>query len=70
MFVKGLVNYNVMIEFEKRVERMKEKLIKGDDDLFKFIVRELWMIEFFLEMKDFGFGLRIFKRRVDDIFGD
>ncbi|XP_050622173.1 GPALPP motifs-containing protein 1 isoform X1 [Macaca thibetana thibetana] len=70
MPAKGPVNYNVTTEFEKRAERMKEKLTKGDDDSSKPIVRESWMTELPPEMKDFGLGPRTFKRRADDTSGD
>lgn len=70
MPAKGPVNYNVTTEFEKRAERMKEKLTKGDDDSSKPIVRESWMTELPPEMKDFGLGPRTFKRRTDDTSGD
>uniref|UniRef100_A0A2K5S6W4 GPALPP motifs-containing protein 1 n=1 Tax=Cebus imitator TaxID=2715852 RepID=A0A2K5S6W4_CEBIM len=32
MPAKGPVNYNITTEFEKRAQRMKEKLTKGDDE--------------------------------------
>ncbi|XP_011795981.1 PREDICTED: GPALPP motifs-containing protein 1 [Colobus angolensis palliatus] len=70
MPAKGPVNYNVTTEFEKRAERMKEKLTKGEDDSSKPIVRESWMTELPPEMKDFGLGPRTFKRRADDTSGD
>ncbi|XP_008996466.1 GPALPP motifs-containing protein 1 [Callithrix jacchus] len=70
MPAKGPVNYNVTTEFEKRAQRMKEKLTKGDDDSSKPIVRESWMTELPPEMKDFGLGPRTFKRRADDKSGD
>ncbi|XP_016780767.3 GPALPP motifs-containing protein 1 isoform X2 [Pan troglodytes] len=70
MPAKGPVNYNVTTEFEKRAQRMKEKLTKGDDDSSKPIVRESWMTELPPEMKDFGLGPRTFKRRADDTSGD
>lgn len=36
MPAKGPVNYSVTTEFEKRAQRMKEKLTKGDDVRFKY----------------------------------
>ncbi|XP_077014403.1 GPALPP motifs-containing protein 1 [Tamandua tetradactyla] len=66
----GPVNYSVTAEFEKRAQRMKEKLTKGDDDSSKPITRESWMTELPPEMKDFGLGPRAFKRRADDKSGD
>ncbi|EPY87268.1 hypothetical protein CB1_000258004 [Camelus ferus] len=70
MPAKGPVNYSVTTEFEKRAQRMKEKLAKGDDDSSKPITRESWMTELPPEMKDFGLGPRTFKRRADDKSGD
>lgn len=69
MPAKGPVNYSVTTEFEKRAQRMKEKLTKGDDSS-KPITRESWMTELPPEMKDFGLGPRTFKRRADDKSGD
>lgn len=70
MPAKGPVNYSVTTEFEKRAQRMKEKLTKGNDDSSKPITRESWMTELPPEMKDFGLGPRAFKRRTDDKSGD
>ncbi|KAH0502305.1 GPALPP motifs-containing protein 1 [Microtus ochrogaster] len=70
MPAKGPVNYSVTTEFEKRAQRMKEKLTKGDDDSSKPVTRESWMTELPPEMKDFGLGPRTFKRRADDRSGD
>ncbi|XP_052588674.1 GPALPP motifs-containing protein 1 [Peromyscus californicus insignis] len=70
MPAKGPVTYSVTTEFERRAQRMKEKLTKGDDDSSKPITRESWMTELPPEMKDFGLGPRSFKRRADDKSGD
>ncbi|EDM02310.1 similar to RIKEN cDNA 1200011I18, isoform CRA_b [Rattus norvegicus] len=70
MPAKGPVDYSVTAEFEKRAQRMKEKLTKGDDDSPKPVTRESWMTELPPEMKDFGLGPRTFKRRADDKSGD
>ncbi|XP_007526671.1 GPALPP motifs-containing protein 1 [Erinaceus europaeus] len=70
MPAKGPVNYSVTTEFEKRAQRMKEKLTKGNDDSNKPITRESWMTELPPEMKDFGLGPRAFKRRADDKSAD
>ncbi|KAI5772754.1 GPALPP1 [Gulo gulo luscus] len=70
MPAKGPVNYSVTTEFEKRAQRMKEKLTKGDNDSSKPMTRESWMTELPPEMKDFGLGPRTFKRRADDKSGD
>jgi hypothetical protein len=39
MPAKGPVNCSVAAEFERRAQRMKEKLTKGDDVSFKDILR-------------------------------
>uniref|UniRef100_A0ABI7XWE9 GPALPP motifs-containing protein 1 n=1 Tax=Felis catus TaxID=9685 RepID=A0ABI7XWE9_FELCA len=70
MPAKGPVNYSVTTEFEKRAQRMKEKLTRGDDNSSKPITRESWMTELPPEMKDFGLGPRTFKRRADEKSGD
>ncbi|XP_036055858.1 GPALPP motifs-containing protein 1 [Onychomys torridus] len=70
MPAQGPVNYSVTTEFERRAQRMKEKLTKGDDDSSKPITRESWMTELPPEMKDFGLGPRTFKRGADDRSGD
>ncbi|MBV97013.1 GPALPP motifs-containing protein 1, partial [Eschrichtius robustus] len=70
MPAKGPVNSSVTTEFEKRAQRMKEKLTKGDDDSSKPITRESWMTELPPELKDFGLGPRTFKRRAADKPGD
>ncbi|KAL6064553.1 hypothetical protein STEG23_016398 [Scotinomys teguina] len=70
MPAKEPVNYSITTEFEKRAQRMKEKLTKGDDDSSKPTTRESWMTELPPEMKDFGLGPRTFKRRADDKSGD
>ncbi|XP_037010974.2 GPALPP motifs-containing protein 1 [Artibeus jamaicensis] len=70
MPAKGPVNYSVTTEFEKRAQRMKEKLTKGDDVSAKPVTRELWMTELPPEFKDFGLGPRTFKRRTNDKSGD
>lgn len=36
MPAKEPLNYSVTAEFDKRAQRMKEKLIKGDDVSFKY----------------------------------
>ncbi|XP_045444625.1 GPALPP motifs-containing protein 1 isoform X3 [Pipistrellus kuhlii] len=70
MPAKGPLNYSVTAEFDKRAQRMKEKLTKGDDDASKPITRESWMTELPPELKDFGLGPRTFKRRTDVKSGD
>ncbi|XP_045143072.1 GPALPP motifs-containing protein 1 [Echinops telfairi] len=69
MPAKGPVIDSVATEFEKRAQRMKEKLTKGDDSP-KAMTRESWMTELPPELKAFGLGPRTFKRRADDRSGD
>lgn len=66
----GPVSYSVATEFERRAQRMKEKLTRGDDGSSNAVVRESWMTELPPEMKDFGLGPRTFKRKADDKPGD
>ncbi|XP_072473286.1 GPALPP motifs-containing protein 1 [Notamacropus eugenii] len=70
MPTKGPVDYSVTKEFERRAQRMKEKLTKGDDDGSRPVTRESWMTELPPELKGFGLGPRTFKRRADDRSGD
>ncbi|XP_074047808.1 GPALPP motifs-containing protein 1 [Macrotis lagotis] len=70
MPAKGPVDYSVTTEFERRAQKMKEKLTKGDDDEFRPVTRESWMTELPPELKGFGLGPRTFKRRADDKSGD
>ncbi|XP_057282908.1 GPALPP motifs-containing protein 1 isoform X1 [Pezoporus wallicus] len=70
MPAKGPVESDVTKEFERRAQRMKEKLTSADSDEPKQITRESWMTELPPELKSFGFGPRTFKRRADDKSGD
>ncbi|NXS51305.1 GPAM1 protein, partial [Brachypteracias leptosomus] len=70
MPAKGPVESDVTEEFERRAQRMKEKLTSADSDEPKQVTRELWMTELPPELKSFGFGPRTFKRRADDKSGD
>ncbi|NXN07826.1 GPAM1 protein, partial [Indicator maculatus] len=70
MPAKGPVESDVTKEFERRAQRMKEKLTSADSDEAKQIARESWMTELPPELKSFGFGPRTFKRRADDKSGD
>ncbi|KAJ7426590.1 GPALPP motifs-containing protein 1 [Willisornis vidua] len=70
MPAKGPVESDVTEEFERRAQRMKEKLTSADSDEPKQITRESWMTELPPELKSFGFGPRTFKRRADDKSGD
>ncbi|NXF92978.1 GPAM1 protein, partial [Eubucco bourcierii] len=70
MPAEGPVESDVSKEFERRAQRMKEKLSSADNDEPKQITRESWMTELPPELKSFGFGPRTFKRRADDKSGD
>ncbi|NXV11045.1 GPAM1 protein, partial [Cepphus grylle] len=70
MPAKGPVESDVTEEFERRAQRMKEKLTSADSDEPKQVTRESWMTELPPELKSFGFGPRTFKRRADDKSGD
>ncbi|XP_068021323.1 GPALPP motifs-containing protein 1 isoform X2 [Melanerpes formicivorus] len=70
MPAKGPVESDVTKEFERRAQRMKEKLTSADSDEAKQITREVWMTELPPELKSFGFGPRTFKRRANDSSGD
>ncbi|XP_074995543.1 GPALPP motifs-containing protein 1 [Calonectris borealis] len=70
MPAKGPVESDVTKEFERRAQRMKEKLTSADSDEPKKVTRESWMTELPPELKSFGFGPRTFKRRADDKSGD
>ncbi|CAM9600182.1 unnamed protein product [Bubo scandiacus] len=70
MPAKGPVESDVTKEFERRAQRMKEKLTSADSDEPKQVTRESWMTELPPELKSFGFGPRTFKKRADDKPGD
>nr|XP_009678792.1 PREDICTED: GPALPP motifs-containing protein 1 [Struthio camelus australis] len=70
MPAKGPVESDVTKEFERRAQRMKEKLTSADSDEPKQVTRESWMTELPPELKSFGFGPRTFKRRADEKSGD
>ncbi|NXT77013.1 GPAM1 protein, partial [Zapornia atra] len=70
MPAKGPVESDVTKEFERRAQRMKEKLTSADSDEPKQVTRESWMTELPPELKSFGFGPRTFKRRSNDSSGD
>nr|XP_032637646.1 GPALPP motifs-containing protein 1 isoform X3 [Chelonoidis abingdonii] len=69
MPAKGPIESSVTRDFERRAQRMKEKLT-SDDDGSKQVSRESWMTELPPELKGFGLGPRTFKRRTDEKSGD
>ncbi|NXD11530.1 GPAM1 protein, partial [Nothocercus nigrocapillus] len=70
MPAKGPMECDVTKDFERRAQRMKEKLTSADSDEPKKVTRESWMTELPPELKSFGFGPRTFKRRADEKSGD
>ncbi|MBN3322235.1 GPAM1 protein, partial [Atractosteus spatula] len=60
---KRPVESTVAMEFERRAQKMKEKLISGGNDDPKELARETWMTELPPEMQHFGLGPRTFKKR-------
>ncbi|NWU98201.1 GPAM1 protein, partial [Upupa epops] len=70
MPAKAPVESDVTKEFERRAQRMKEKLTSTETDEPKQVTRESWMTELPPELRNFGFGPRTFKRRADDKAGD
>ncbi|XP_075775105.1 GPALPP motifs-containing protein 1 isoform X3 [Pelodiscus sinensis] len=70
MPVKGPIESNVAKDFERRAQRMKEKLTSSDHDGSTQVTRESWMTELPPELKGFGLGPRTFKRRTDEKSGD
>ncbi|XP_013035008.3 GPALPP motifs-containing protein 1-like [Anser cygnoides] len=65
MPAKGPVESDVTKEFERRAQRMKEKLTSADSQ----VPRESWMTELPPELKSFEFGPGTFKRTADDKSG-
>ncbi|KAJ8399643.1 hypothetical protein AAFF_G00410540 [Aldrovandia affinis] len=62
MPIKGDVQNTVAKDFERRAQRMKEKLISGHADPEE-LTRETWMTELPPELQHIGLGARTFKRR-------
>ncbi|XP_041644826.1 GPALPP motifs-containing protein 1 [Cheilinus undulatus] len=58
---KGPVQDSVALDFERRAQRMKDKL-KGDDAP-EVLARESWMTELPPELQHIGLGARTFKKR-------
>ncbi|RXM98529.1 lipopolysaccharide specific response-7 protein, partial [Acipenser ruthenus] len=59
---KEPVEYNVAMEFDRRAQKMKEKLTSGDDGS-KDLARETWMTELPPVLQHIGLGARTFKKR-------
>ncbi|XP_072236908.1 GPALPP motifs-containing protein 1 [Leuresthes tenuis] len=60
MPAKGPIQDTVALEFERRAQRMKEKLT---DDSPEVLARETWMTELPPELQHIGLGARTFKKR-------
>ncbi|XP_037552584.1 GPALPP motifs-containing protein 1 [Nematolebias whitei] len=61
MPAKGPVEDSVALDFERRAQRMKEKLTK--EDAPEVVTRETWMTELPPELQHIGLGARTFKKR-------
>ncbi|KAI1899560.1 hypothetical protein AGOR_G00063040 [Albula goreensis] len=59
---RGEVQNTVASDFERRAQRMKEKLTSGDDGKEE-LTRETWMTELPPELQHIGLGARTFKKR-------
>lgn len=58
---KGPVQDSVALDFERRAQRMKEKLTGNDTP--EVLTRETWMTELPPELQHIGLGARTFKKR-------
>lgn len=58
---KGPVENSVALDFERRAQRMKEKLT--GEDAPEVLTRETWMTELPPELQHIGLGARTFKKR-------
>lgn len=58
---KGPIEDSVALDFERRAQRMKEKLT--GDDTPEVLTRETWMTELPPELQHIGLGARTFKKR-------
>uniref|UniRef100_A0A3B4ZF67 GPALPP motifs-containing protein 1 n=1 Tax=Stegastes partitus TaxID=144197 RepID=A0A3B4ZF67_9TELE len=61
MPAKGPIQDSVALDFERRAQRMKEKLT--GDDAPEVLTRETWMTELPPELQHIGLGARTFKKR-------
>lgn len=61
MPAKGPIQDSVALDFERRAQRMKEKLT--GDDTPDVLTRESWMTELPPELQHIGLGARTFKKR-------
>ncbi|XP_042344032.1 GPALPP motifs-containing protein 1 [Plectropomus leopardus] len=61
MPAKGAIESSVALDFERRAQRMKEKLTGNDTP--EVLARESWMTELPPELQHIGLGARTFKKR-------
>lgn len=61
MPAKGPIQNSVALDFERRAQRMKEKLTGNDAP--EVVTRETWMTELPPELQHIGLGARTFKKR-------
>ncbi|XP_056134961.1 GPALPP motifs-containing protein 1 [Lampris incognitus] len=61
MPASGMAQDSVALDFERRAQRMKEKLTAGDTP--EVVARESWMTELPPELQHIGLGARTFKKR-------
>uniref|UniRef100_A0A3Q2NXQ4 GPALPP motifs-containing protein 1 n=1 Tax=Fundulus heteroclitus TaxID=8078 RepID=A0A3Q2NXQ4_FUNHE len=62
MPAKGPVQDSVALDFERRAQRMREKLT-GEVDAPEVVTRETWMTELPPELQHIGLGARTFKKK-------
>ncbi|XP_062302468.1 GPALPP motifs-containing protein 1 [Osmerus eperlanus] len=58
----GAVQGSVALDFERRAQKMKDKLTKGDEGPEE-LAREAWMMELPPELQHIGLGARTFKKK-------
>lgn len=59
---KGVVEHSVALDIERRAQKMKDKLTKGDEGPVE-LAREAWMMELPPELQHIGLGARTFKKK-------
>ncbi|XP_046886320.1 GPALPP motifs-containing protein 1 [Hypomesus transpacificus] len=62
MPARGAVQDSVALDFERRAQKMKDKLTKGDEGPEE-LAREAWMMELPPELQHIGLGARTFKKK-------
>lgn len=59
---KGVVEHSVALDIERRAQKMKDRLTKGDEGPVE-LAREAWMMELPPELQHIGLGARTFKKK-------